>query len=93
MYENKKFEGVHYSRIVASWLRIGEDPFTYKFGKWLDHLDINGKKMDEFTVNEILQFARTGKHELEMDALKFIGKEDWARVHNEVLEIQKNYND
>ena len=48
MFENKIYEGIHYSRFVASFSKKGE--INYKFKKWLKQLIINGKSIPEDVI-------------------------------------------
>ncbi len=70
MFENKVYEGIHYSRFVASWTKKG-GMMSYRFRKWLEHLTINGKKIPEEIVQEIYNYGTDGKLELEIDAFNY----------------------
>lgn len=67
MLENKKVmipaigEEVHYSRIIASWRNTGHKYFAGRFERWVT--DTLGLSLD--VANELIQFAITGKFELE----------------------------
>ncbi len=78
MFENKTYEGIHYSRFAASWRmaceKVGERSYFYEMVEWLMSLTINGKKMDETTAREIADFAHNGKLELEISAKNWISK-------------------
>ena len=88
-FENKIFEGIHYSRFIASWFRAGGNFKDFKITKgniikrqlclfrdWLRSLTINGKNIPEDVIVEIVDMATSGKLELEESAKKFI-KERW----------------
>ena len=78
-FENKQFEGIYYSRFVASWNKVKEEKFNrFAFEDWLMQLTINGKCMDNKTAKEITNFADNGKMELEDNAKRFISNE-WIR--------------
>lgn len=71
-FENKTFEGIHYSRFIASWRNAaGKDRCSGEFEMWLEHLEINGKHLPETVVREISDMAITGKLELENDIRNF----------------------
>ena len=73
MFDNKKFEGIHYSRFIASWTNeVG--PVFYEFKDWLRTLTINGKKIPESVIDEIYEMGSTGKLELELSAKAFYKK-------------------
>lgn len=66
-WENKVYEGIHYSRFIASWTKKN-GKIVPAFKGWLKSLDINGKTMPDDVVHEIWQLATNGKLELETDA-------------------------
>lgn len=73
MFENKVYEGIYYSRFVASWNKVHNGKFSrFEFEEWLMQLTINGKRMDIQTVKEICEFADNGKMELEYNAKQFM---------------------
>ena len=80
MFENKVYEGIYYSRFIASWIKAGGSinywarrlGKTTDFVEWLRSLVINGKKMPEDIIYEINDFATCGKLELEYSAKNFI---------------------
>lgn len=73
MFENKIWEGIYYSRFVASWNKVHNGKFRrFEFEDWLMQLTINGKCMDNQTAKEICEFADNGKMELEDNARQFI---------------------
>lgn len=73
MFENKMYEGIRYSRFVASWNKVHNGKFKrFGFEDWLMQLTINGKCMDNQTAKEICEFADNGKMELEENARRFI---------------------
>jgi len=70
MFENKAYEGIYYSRFIASWTNeVG--PVTYEMKDWLRSLNINGKQMPESVIDEIYEIGSTGKLELEISAKAF----------------------
>lgn len=75
-FENKvASNGVHYSRIIASWAKEAGDvglPYMFRgvFGTWLRTLGL-----PENEVKDICFIADNGKMELESSASKFL-KED-----------------
>ena len=71
-FENKEFEGVHYSRFIASFAKEGGNVRSMSFKRWLRQLVINGKSMPEEVVNDIYFIAANGKLELEDDAAMFL---------------------
>lgn len=70
-FENKEFEGIHYSRFIASFANEGGKVRSKSFKCWLKQLIINGKSMPEDVVDEIYFIATNGKLELEDNAAKF----------------------
>jgi hypothetical protein len=71
MFENKIFEGIHYSRFIASWTnQVGI--VDYHFKDWLKSLTINGKVIPEEVIEEIYELGTNGKLELETSALIFL---------------------
>ncbi|MBP5597993.1 MAG: hypothetical protein J6Y02_21675 [Pseudobutyrivibrio sp.] len=69
--ENKTYEGIFYSRFVASWTNVN-GKVTVEFKDWLKNLTYNGKRMPDNVVNEIYDFATNGKFELEVLAKEFM---------------------
>ena len=74
MFTNKLYEGIYYSRIVASWTNK-RGAVTPRFKKWLKTITINGKPIPEDVIDEIYFFGTNGKLELEESAKRFI--ETW----------------
>lgn len=77
MYENKNYEGIYYSRFVASYVREGgnfiiDDQWLFK--EWLRQLIINGKPIPENVIREIYNYGTNGKMELEWNAYEFLKK-------------------
>ena len=75
-FENKIYEGIHYSRFIASWLQSGGTdmivrPRNYGLRLWLNSLIINDKPIPEEVVEEIMDLANNGKLELECNAKAF----------------------
>ena len=83
MLENKMYEGILYSRFLASWIHEGGSN-DWRFGEWLRSLIINGKNIPEKIVNEILEFNYyfVGKMELEHDAKKFLQEKNYMMIGN-----------
>ena len=72
MFENKTFEGIYYSRFIASWINEGGGKCDYRFREWLRTLTINGKAIPEEVIKEIVNLGSNGKMELEHIAKKFL---------------------
>ena len=68
-WENKKFKGIHYSRIIASW--FGDWKTNWKFQEWLRNLEIEGEKLPEDVIMDIYNLGTNGKMELETNAKMF----------------------
>ena len=76
MFENKHFEGIYYSRFIASWNNVAGrryDKWTDRkaFRAWLKTLSVNGKSLPESVIREIVDLRNNGKFELEELAKKF----------------------
>ena len=77
MFENVVIKGIHASRYVMSWIRVG-GKLSWRagyseFNNWLKALGLSEEEVDI-----IVEIARNGKMELEMSArhyLKTIGQE------------------
>ena len=73
MFENGNFNGIFYSRFIASWVRKGGMLKTghdiSMFRKWLTEIGC-----DDETVDKITFLASNGKLELENSAEKFIAE-------------------
>ena len=79
--ENKTFEGIFYSRFIASWnnatigrysdRRLDERAFT----KWLMTIKVNGKEIPNEVIREIRELKTSGKLELEELAKNFVTEE------------------
>lgn len=80
---NKEYEGILYSRFLASWIHEGGSN-DFRFGEWLRSLVINGKNIPEEIVNEIIDFNYyfVGKCELESEARKFLNEKNYVLVGN-----------
>ena len=79
MLENKKAKntGIHYSRYIASWERVGGfRVYDERFEEWLR---LEGLTDDE--IQDVREMATMGKMELEKSADEFI-----RRKHNEAVE-------
>ena len=73
MFENGNFNGIFYSRFIASWVRKGGMLKTghdiSMFRSWLTEIGC-----DDETVDKITFLATNGKLELENSAKKFIAE-------------------
>ena len=71
MFENGNFNGIYYSRFIASWVRKGGMLKTghdiSMFRKWLTEIGC-----DDETVDKITFLASNGKLELENSAARFL---------------------
>ena len=74
MFENKVFEGIYYSRFIASYVKVRGKIYPDEFKDWLRSLTINGKKIPEDVIYDIYNLATSGKLELEMNLKHFIKK-------------------
>lgn len=63
--ENKTFEGIHYSRFIASYNKVKGKIYYNDFKEWLSSLIINGKIMPEDVIVEVAKMATNGKLELQ----------------------------
>ena len=70
MLENKKHDGVHYSRYIASWRNMGGTHFGREFELWL-----TSEGFTDEEIYEVREMAICGKLELEKAAKKFIDVE------------------
>ena len=70
MLENKKHNGIHYSRYIASWINAGGKYFDEEFLEWL-----KSEGFEEDDARDVREMATCGKLELETSAKKFINKE------------------
>lgn len=78
MFENKTYEGIHYSRFVASYVKEGgslERKKQYIFEEWLNQLKINDKPIPKDIVQDIYNYGTNGKMELEFNAYAFLKKQ------------------
>lgn len=71
MFTNKEFEGIYYSRFIASWVKK-KGKITWEFQEWLKSLTINGKRIPDDVIQDIYNLGTCGKLELETSAMKFI---------------------
>lgn len=65
MFENKVFEGIYYSRFIASYVNVRGKINPDEFRDWLRSLTINGKKIPEDVIWDIYNLGTSGKLELE----------------------------
>lgn len=70
MLENKKHNGIHYSRYIASWRNMGGRFFDEEFKEWL-----RSEGFSDEEIREVKELAECGKLELETTAKQFIDKE------------------
>lgn len=70
MLENKKHDGIHYSRYIASWRNMGGRFFDEEFKEWL-----RSEGFSDEEIREVKEMATCGKLELETTAKQFINKE------------------
>ena len=84
MLENKKHNGIHYSRYIASWRNMGGQYFDKEFIEWLIS---EGFTDDE--ARDVREMAMCGKMELETNAKMFINKERSATMIFEQQEMAK----
>jgi hypothetical protein len=74
MFENKTFEGIYYSRFIASYVKVRGKIYTDEFRDWLRSLTINGKKLSEEEIWDIVNLGTSGKLELESNCKNFFKK-------------------
>lgn len=97
MFENEIVNGIHISRIIASWHNVGGEN-GWKFKLWLESLVINDRHFTPDEVKRITNFADNGKLELECNARVFIKETDWdtiaqerrAEIKKRIAERKKN---
>lgn len=87
MFENKMIKGIHISRYVASWCKVGGgkiypadlslDP-SFKLSKcktfagWLQTLVIDGERLTRDEIVQICNYATNGKLELQESAKNYL---------------------
>lgn len=72
-WENKIYEGIHYSRFIVSYAKAGGYLGRRReFECWLHTLTINGKPIPDEVINDISFLATNGKLELEDSAREFL---------------------
>lgn len=74
-FENRVIRNMFTSQYVASWaksypVKSGRFHTTEGFKKWLERLVIDGEKLTDEEIKYIIQFATTGKFELECNVDK-----------------------
>jgi len=71
MFENLTANGVHYSRYIMSWVRVGgtinKTGGNSDFNNWLESLELTTEDIDN-----IMRLATNGKMELETSARRWI---------------------
>lgn len=72
MFENKTFEGIYYSRFVASYVKVRGKIYLDEFEAWLRQLTINGKQMPDNVIQDICELGTNGKLELESNLKMWI---------------------
>lgn len=76
-FENRSKCGIHPTRFIMSWVRMG-GTFDRRgngyddFRGWLKTLIIDGKPLSEDDVDHIIFIASNGKMELEYSARKYL---------------------
>ena len=80
-FENAKTQkGIHYSRYIASWMRMGGKIYPEGlFYKWLREVE----QLTEEEISDISLMTMTGKMELETSAKTFMKK------HNGEFQTEK----
>ena len=70
-FENGTFNGIYYTRFIASWVRKGgkleKGRDVANFRRWLASLGV-----DDMAISSIIFLATNGKLELESSAEKFL---------------------
>lgn len=74
MFENKIFEGIYYSRFIASYVNVRGKINPDEFKDWLRSLTINGKKIPEDVIYDIYNLGTSGKLELETNLKYYLKK-------------------
>lgn len=74
MFENRNFEGIYYSRIIASYVKVRGKIYRDEFMDWLRSLTINDKKLTEDEIYDIYNMGTNGKMELESNCRAFFNK-------------------
>lgn len=76
MWSNETENGIHVTRFIMSWVRMGGKLRTGKdydnFEAWLKTLIVDGKNLSDQDVNHILDLSKNGKMELEYLAKQFL---------------------
>lgn len=62
-FENKKYDGVHASRFIASFINAMD--LNVEFGQYLGRLQKDGVNITDDELNKIFLFGVTGKKEFE----------------------------
>ena len=79
-FNNGIFEGIFYSRFIASWYNSGgkrikshvdSERRPNYFVRWLRTLTVNGKQIPDNVIYDIVEIASNGKAELEWNVTKF----------------------
>ena len=71
MFKNVLVQGVHATRYIMSYIRMGGDlsKQTWEFEEWLESLGLS-----ENEVDTIVRIANNGRLELELSAAKFLAE-------------------
>ena len=71
MFENKKFNDIHATRYIMSWVRMGG---KLKYGKEIDNFEkwLLSIGLNEEEADYIVLLATNGKLELEVSAKAFL---------------------
>lgn len=81
-FENKTFEGIHYSRFIASWVKANGHALygMVGFRTWLKSLIINDKHIPNDVIQEICNLMGNGKLELQENAKRWISNKQLERI-------------
>ena len=73
MFENKKFDDIHATRYIMSWVRMGG---KLKYGKEIEDFNnwLLSLGLSEEDADYIVLLATNGKLELEVSAKAFLAK-------------------
>lgn len=86
MWTNETECGIHVTRFIMSWVRMGGSLRTgrdyHNFEAWLKTLIVDGKNLSDQDVNHILDLSKNGKMELEHLAKEFLNNpENYLLTH------------
>ena len=93
MFENKVYKGIHYSRFVASWCKVG-GKLDWTFREFLENLTLDGEPIPKDVVNEIYNYGIDGKLFLEENAKKLLKglilDRERKKILNELYGVKEN---